>query len=1110
MEHSDSGISAAAILEPNPSSSSETVAVFQPYPSKDAWLFFCAAFTVEALVWGLPLSYGVFQQYYGTHGTFNSNRNNIAIVGALALGALYFNAPFVMGACKQFPFHRRRMTVLGLLLLISSLIAASFTTAVWQLILAQGLLYAIGGTFLYIPTLILLDECLTLFLGITSAGTGVGGVVIPPVMSWALLKYGMNTALRIWAVSINSKVVFTGPLLPFIKPRIPVSSNLGITWSREIDFGFLRHPIFWFMQTGNVVQGAGYLIPTIFLPDFACSIGLSTLTASFTLSLLNASSVIGQIIFGRLSGKYNVTNVIIVSTLGSAASVFLLWGFSTSIYLLYAFSIAYGFFAGGLSSCWISGLHSATSLMCDPLQAASEYLETAKEQLELVKVQYQSAEATYEKAKSLYKAIESSQSRYEQFDKVSNLCESCAAIQIATTFRRQSTSKPHRRKVGDLFHAIENQSSCIFCKFLIDAFQIGSEDQAERLHAHLTPRDTSVYFAQDREDKAWYTKAGIDTNLPACPFVWLQTGPPTATGEPHICISFVPSLENGQGSVNANKSLYPRQRSALEAFNGSLNYDILKFWLEKCHTIHGAECQLNNTLSTLPLDIYLIDVQTRRLIRRNHDDRFVALSYVWGKGTSTSYQRTSNQTLPASIPQTMEDAITFTKRIGERYLWIDQLCIDQMNNEEKHQQIDIMDQIFASADLTIINLDGQDADWGLPGVSRPLLQTQQPTVRLRAGQLMATYIYSIWDNNGNSIWDSRGWTLQERLLSRRCIMFAKSSISMICRTEFFHDSVPMDSEGKGVRTWLGDDYFREDGSGINLDEEEWDFKNFDALVSVFTSRELTFQSDALNACQGSLNRMSHKTGYAFCFGLPIRDFLRALIWKPHHEHVLTRRNEFPSWSWLGWSSRIEYSYWVGDMAGYLNEDSDELSYQQSPPSKRRRTQPPDPNSLQPDSANVISYPDEGSLLLQIDSTVVKFKLRLMRKHGDLHRNLKPNSQQSNRAVGDHWTLLGSDGHVLRDVAGEHPRFELTDAFFRLKPEYSEILAKQNNEAELIFIEQWPRIRDSAASNKWLYNMVSALLVIRNPDGTAWRLASVLLKSEDWQAKSSQREVLSLV
>lgn len=83
-------------------------------------------------------------------------------------------------------------------------------------------------------------------------------------------------------------------------------------------------------------------------------------------------------------------------------------------------------------------------------------------------------------------------------------------------------------------------------------------------------------------------------------------------------------------------------------------------------------------------------------------------------------------------------------------------------------------------------------------------------------------------------------------------------------------------------------------------------------------------------------------------------------------------------------------------------------------------------------------------------------------------------------------------------------------FFRLKSEYSRFLLDQDSEGEFVFIEHWPRIRDSAASNKWLYDMVSALLVIRNPDGTAWRLASVLLKGEEWYAKKPRPEIIGLI
>lgn len=770
--------------------------------------------------------------------------------------------------------------------------------------------------------------------------------------------------------------------------------------------------------------------------------------------------------------------------------------------------------------------------MSKSLALAAEQLQKAKDHLSLVKAQYQSAEAAYESAKSIYEALESSQTIRAASDaQLSQLCESCKAIPIRNIFQQQPISRSHRRKVGDLFTAVENQSSCVFCKFLIEAYQIGSEDQSERLHARLTPRDTAIYFTNDPDGKAWYTKAGIDTNLPACPFVWLQTGPPTVTGQPHICVSFEPALGSDEDAARSSKKVHPRQRGGLEAFNGSVNYDLVKSWIWKCCTEHGAQCQRDDAASILTLDIYLVDVQTKTFVRRRAGDRFVALSYVWGKvsrrsaSVSVSHVCPSRdndddgqinaeftQKLPTFIPQTMVDAITFVDRIGERYLWIDQLCIDQTNDEEKQRQINAMDEIFASAYLTIVNMDGPHADWGLPGVSRPLQQSQQPTIRLDSGRLMATFIYSLWDNIGSSIWDSRGWTLQERLLSQRCIVFAKPYISMTCRTEFFHDCLALNPGAEGIRTWLSNDYFREDGSSISLDDKEWDFKNYDALVSVFSGRKLTLETDALNACRGSLNRLSQAAGVEFCFGLPMHDCLRALIWVPHSQNTLTRRLGFPSWSWTGWTGRIEYAYWVNDMAAYLAEDPAQQIHQHGPSLKRKRMQLAETRKTHPERAKVMSHPTGESHfpILQIKTTVAKFKLKLVRRDCEFHRMLKSTSQQSKKAIGDHWTLIGQDGHALRDVAGEHQCFEVTDFFFRLKPEYSQLLIEQNYEADFMFVEHWPRIRDSAASNQWLYDMVSAILVIRNPDGTPWRLASVLLKSEEWYAKTPRAEDICLM
>ena len=71
---------------------------------------------------------------------------------------MYFLAPFVLGFMERFPHYRRPSTFIGLTILTLSLVASSFATAVWQLILSQGIFYAFGGCMLYLPCIVYLDE----------------------------------------------------------------------------------------------------------------------------------------------------------------------------------------------------------------------------------------------------------------------------------------------------------------------------------------------------------------------------------------------------------------------------------------------------------------------------------------------------------------------------------------------------------------------------------------------------------------------------------------------------------------------------------------------------------------------------------------------------------------------------------------------------------------------------------------------------------------------------------------------------------------------------------------------------------------------------------------
>jgi MFS family permease len=99
-----------------------------------------------------------------------------------------------------------------------------------------------------------------------------------------------------------------------------------------------------------IVESLGYFLPSIYLPTFARSLGLSPAIGSLLIALLNGAAVFATIIMGMLCDRFHVTTVILLSTIGATISVFVFWGLSTAYPLLCIFAVLYGFFAGGFVS----------------------------------------------------------------------------------------------------------------------------------------------------------------------------------------------------------------------------------------------------------------------------------------------------------------------------------------------------------------------------------------------------------------------------------------------------------------------------------------------------------------------------------------------------------------------------------------------------------------------------------------------------------------------------------------------------------------------------------------------------------------------------------------
>ena len=282
--------------------------------------------------------------------------------------------------------------------------------------------------------------------------------------------------------------------------------------------------------------------------------------------------------------------------------------------------------------------------------------------------------------------------------------------------------------------------------------------------------------------------------------------------------------------------------------------------------------------------------------------------------------------LSASIPRTINDAIDFVRNMGYRFLWVDSLCIVQDDDSEKHDQISIMHKIYSAAYATIVQHTGNDANAGLPGVrlgSRSMLATK---VHIDETILIAQSDYSVPFILSNSLHGTRGWTMQEVLLSSRCLHFFDKQVTFVCTEKHMQDwNAPWLDIEAGHRTQISVSpriLWQMNPLSLSCIEKEGDllsfgqarlnwlkyFEIYARIVANYTTRHLSYYSDILNAFQGLAGAISGINASTFFFGLPSVSFDFALLWikdgaSRHHK----LQPSLPTWSWALTPGRTRYN-----------------------------------------------------------------------------------------------------------------------------------------------------------------------------------------------------------
>ncbi|KAL8961910.1 MAG: hypothetical protein Q9193_001605 [Seirophora villosa] len=160
---------------------------------------------------------------------------------------------------------------------------------------------------------------------------------------------------------------------------------------------------------------------------------------------------------------------------------------------------------------------------------------------------------------------------------------------------------------------------------------------------------------------------------------------------------------------------------------------------------------------------------------------------------------------------TFRDAICITRELGERYLWIDSLCIVQDNEDDWKQEAAFMADIYGQSYCTLAALSSADSTAGcnlVPNVQDQNVQDQNIQdqniqgyrkffefdsgpyrIRIFEHEPRAwheeygdnPYRHGDYDITGKPPLRARAWTLQERELSTKNIHFGKHQLLWECR-----------------------------------------------------------------------------------------------------------------------------------------------------------------------------------------------------------------------------------------------------------------------------------------------------------------------------------------
>lgn len=368
-------------------------------------------------------------------------------------------------------------------------------------------------------------------------------------------------------------------------------------------------------------------------------------------------------------------------------------------------------------------------------------------------------------------------------------------------------------------------------------------------------------------------------------------------------------------TTTGNDGLEPKEPDAMADTGGPLRLiDVRVFCGDHSHDIEcGHNVRLVENLPVCP--------------------KYMTLSHCWGKKLDTN-AITTRGNLPSrmkeinlgDLPANFWDAISITRRLGIRYLWIDALCIIQDSQDDWAQESVKMGHIYDSSYLTIAASASEDSNGGCyrgAGIRQDSLGggtlieiTNKLRVISRETSTLILWAPTLSDDDplrepaplvGCPL-SQRGWVFQERILSPRTIHFTNSQLVWECREVYeMEDRLPFvtphDTLSLAMDREISPDWIK----------RIW----YNWLIGFgYSSRKFTVMEDRLIAIAGIARSLHERTGIPYIAGLWTKNLGFGLGWlevpndgteDPSRLSNRPYARRRPTWTWASTDHEFQYS-----------------------------------------------------------------------------------------------------------------------------------------------------------------------------------------------------------